>query len=46
MMRECGVVEGNDLDGALTRLLEDPGAAYVHVHYAKAGCFACRVERA
>jgi hypothetical protein len=46
MMRECGVVEGDDLDGALTRLLEDPGAAYVHVHYAKAGCFACRVERA
>ena len=46
MMRDCGVVEGGDLDGALTRLLDDPDAAYVHVHYAKAGCFACRVDRA
>jgi uncharacterized protein DUF1203 len=46
MMRDCGVVEGADIDGALTHLLDDPDAAYVHVHYAKAGCFACRVDRA
>jgi hypothetical protein len=45
MMRDCGVVEGDDLDDALTRLLDDRDAAYVHVHYAKAGCFACRVDR-
>ena len=46
MMRDCGVVEGADIENALTRLLDDPDAAYVHVHYAKAGCFACRVDRA
>ena len=46
MMRACGVVEGEDLDAALTGLLDDSDAAYVHVHYAKAGCFACRVDRA
>jgi Protein of unknown function (DUF1203) len=46
MMRDCGVVEGEELDATLTRMLDDPDAAYVHVHYAKAGCFACRVSRA
>ena len=28
------------------RLLADPGAAYLHLHYAAPGCYAARVERA
>jgi Protein of unknown function (DUF1203) len=25
--------------------LRDPAVDYVHAHYAKRGCFACRIER-
>lgn len=39
------VREGADFEAAIERLFEDPSAAYVHVHNAKPGCFACRVDR-
>jgi hypothetical protein len=44
MMVGCDVVDGTFLEGAAQRLLAIPGAAYAHVHYARPGCFACRVE--
>lgn len=46
MMVERELVEGRDLDGAIGRLLGDPRADYLHVHFAAAGCYAARVERA
>lgn len=40
------VVGGSQVKPVIEALLELPGAARVHVHYAKAGCFACFAERA
>ena len=40
------LVEGAALEGAIERLFADPAAAYLHVHYASAGCYAARVDRA
>ena len=40
------VVDGMALDGAIERAFADPQVAYLHVHYAKPGCYAARVDRA
>ena len=39
------VMPGAELEAALPRLLGSPEVAYLHVHNAKPGCFACAVER-
>jgi Protein of unknown function (DUF1203) len=46
MMVERELVEGTALEGAIERLLTNPRAAYLHVHFAAPGCYAARVERA
>jgi uncharacterized protein DUF1203 len=46
MIVAADLVEGQNLAGALDRLLADPAAAYVHIHYAKFGCYAARADRA
>lgn len=46
MMVERELVEGTALEGAIERLLANPRAAYLHVHFAAPGCYAARVERA
>lgn len=45
-MLAAEVCKGVDADAAIVRLFEDARVAYLHVHNAKPGCFACRVERA
>jgi Protein of unknown function (DUF1203) len=45
MIVAADLVDGNDLGPALDRLLADPAAAYVHIHYAKFGCYAARADR-
>jgi len=45
MMIGVDLVDGGDLAPALDRLLAEPSAAYVHIHYAKAGCYAARADR-
>ena len=40
------LIEGTKLESAIARLLADPCAAYLHVHFAAAGCYAARIERA
>lgn len=42
---EAEVVEGTDLAPLAERLLADPAVAYLHAHYARRGCYACRIER-
>jgi hypothetical protein len=44
MMTGTEVVQGADLEPAAERLLAISGTAYLHVHFAGAGCFACRIE--
>jgi len=46
MMRDAEVVEGIDAIPHLQRLLGLPGVAYLHVHNARRGCYACRVDPA
>jgi hypothetical protein len=46
MMVGYQLVDGRELETAIARLLADPGAAYLHVHFAAPGCYAARVERA
>ena len=45
MMTGCDVVDGRELESAIGELFAGPQAAYLHVHFAKAGCYAARVDR-
>lgn len=45
MMIAADVVAGSELEGAIHRLLGEPGARYLHLHFAKQGCYAARVDR-
>ena len=45
MMENADVVDGRELASQLDRVLDRREIEYVHVHYAKPGCFACRVTR-
>lgn len=36
---------GVELERSIGALFADPRAAYIHLHYAKYGCYACRVDR-
>jgi hypothetical protein len=46
MMVDADVTPGEALEVILERVFADPAVAYVHVHNAKRGCYAARVERA
>ena len=46
MLVNADVVEGRKLEGAIDSLVTDPRASYLHVHFAKPGCYAAKVERA
>jgi len=46
MMAIADVVDGRELAAQLERVLDRSDVSYVHVHYAKPGCYACRVTRA
>jgi len=45
MMTDAEVIEGRDLEPLIARMFADPVVAYLHVHNAKRGCFAARVDR-
>jgi hypothetical protein len=45
MMIDADVVEGIAAAAVFERLLENHEARYLHVHNAKRGCYAARVER-
>jgi hypothetical protein len=46
MMTGWELVEGAKLEAVIDKLLADPRAAYLHVHFAAPGCYAARIERA
>ncbi|MBN8290902.1 DUF1203 domain-containing protein [Rhodobacter sp. NTK016B] len=46
MMIDAEAVEGRELGMVLTRCFWNPAVAYIHLHYAKPGCFAALVRRA
>ena len=45
MMIDADVLDGASLEAEIARMLDDPRAAYLHVHNARRGCFAARVDR-
>ena len=46
MMVGWQMTPGDKLESAIEKLLAEPKAAYLHIHYAAPGCYAARVERA
>jgi Protein of unknown function (DUF1203) len=46
MMVDADLTEGREAKALFERLLANPNVAYLHVHNAKRGCYAARVERA
>jgi hypothetical protein len=46
MLRNAEVVAGTDLEPVVQALLQDPQVGYLHVHFAKPGCYAALIERA
>jgi hypothetical protein len=45
LMVEAEVIDGKDVAAELTKLFTRSDIAYIHIHYARRGCFACRVDR-
>jgi Protein of unknown function (DUF1203) len=45
MMRDADVVEGRQADSMIRAMLASPDTAYLHIHFAKRGCFAAQVRR-
>jgi hypothetical protein len=45
MMLDADVTEGRALEEVLERLFALAGVAYIHLHYARPGCYAARVDR-
>ncbi len=46
MIVEADVVDGSQLEPLIATMFGSETVAYLHVHYARRGCYACRVDRA
>jgi hypothetical protein len=46
MMRAAEVLQGDALETQIRKYFADPAIRYLHVHNARPGCFACRIDRA
>jgi hypothetical protein len=46
MMVDNQLVDGNEIEPVLEKMLAPANADYLHVHFASAGCYAAKVERA
>lgn len=46
MMLDADVVEGAAIETVIARLFEDATVSYIHVHNARRGCYAGRIDRA
>jgi hypothetical protein len=42
---DADLCDGRDVEACIERFLDDRRSAYLHLHYAKAGCYAARVDR-
>ena len=45
-MVDAEVVDGAEAAPLIERYLGRPDVSYLHVHFARRGCFACRIDRA
>lgn len=44
-MLEADICDGAAAKSRLNHFFDDPTVSYVHIHYAKQGCYACLAER-
>jgi hypothetical protein len=44
-MLDAEVAPGTELESLIERFFASPSVAYLHVHNARRGCYACRVDR-
>ncbi|MGE5336413.1 MAG: DUF1203 domain-containing protein [Gemmatimonadota bacterium] len=44
-MIDADVVDGAEVETLIERLFADPQVAYLHAHFARRGCYACRIDR-
>jgi hypothetical protein len=42
---EAEVIDGSVVEELIGRLFDRDEVAYLHIHYARRGCYACRVDR-
>ncbi|WP_226506202.1 DUF1203 domain-containing protein [Pseudomonas sp. MWU16-30317] len=45
MMIDADVVAGTEIEAVIARIFADPQVSYIHVHHAKRGCYAARIDR-
>ena len=45
MIVEAEVVDGSQIESLIERFFQRDEVAYLHLHYARRGCYACRVDR-
>jgi hypothetical protein len=45
MLVGADVIEGDRVEEMIGRFFEDPVVQFLHVHFAKPGCYACRIDR-
>jgi hypothetical protein len=45
MLVGADVIEGDRVEEVIARFFEDPALQFLHVHFAKPGCYACRIDR-
>jgi hypothetical protein len=45
LMIDADVVDGRELEAALARIFAQESVRYIHIHFARPGCYACRVDR-
>ena len=46
MLVGADVINGGDIEQSIQRFYGDAQVAYIHVHNARPGCYACRIDRA
>jgi hypothetical protein len=45
MLRDADLAEGDQLAARIEEMLANPEIAYLHLHFAKPGCYAARADR-
>ena len=46
MMVDAEVIDGAELEALIDRFFADREVGYLHAHYARRGCYSCRIDRA
>jgi len=46
MLADADVTEGTDLETLIERQFAQAQTQYLHIHFARPGCYAARVDRA